>query len=253
MIDPTRFDRDPEALAWARAKVQEAIDKAERAANSKTVNPEDRDVWRRTAFFMGHELLTREHAVHGAFDERWPAYLAAVNATEGPAMTPSIGQIVHYVSYRTPGGKYIPQCQDAIITEVTPLEGEDAAQADIENWDDDQRFHVSLAVLNPPELFFKRFQDEAHKRGGTWHWPDEPVGVGSPGVLRHAETEPDCPHCPDGHTPPTRGSQPWHARVGPERDGDGQPTTIHVARSGGAHVAESDAQWIYDRLNGATA
>lgn len=57
------------------------------------------------------------------------------------------------------------------------------------------------------------------------------------------------PHCPDGHTPPTGGSQPWSAWVGPERDGDGQPTTIHVARSAGAHVAESDAQWIRDRLN----
>ncbi|MEV8398794.1 hypothetical protein [Streptomyces niveus] len=61
-----------------------------------------------------------------------------------------------------------------------------------------------------------------------------------------------CPHCPDGHTPPDGGSQPWGAYVSSERDGDGQPTTIHVARSGGAHVAESDAQWIRDRLNPTT-
>ena len=59
----------------------------------------------------------------------------------------------------------------------------------------------------------------------------------------------DCEHCPDGHTPADRGSQPWGAWVGPERDGDGQPTTIHVARSGGAHVAEADAEWIRQRLN----
>lgn len=59
----------------------------------------------------------------------------------------------------------------------------------------------------------------------------------------------DCPHCPDGHTPPTSGSQPWAAWVGPERDGDGQPLTIHVARSAGAHVAESDAAWVRARLN----
>ncbi len=64
------------------------------------------------------------------------------------------------------------------------------------------------------------------------------------------EASGDCPHCPDGHTPPDRGSQPWSAWVGPERDGDGQPTTIHVARSAGAHVAESDAEWIRARLNG---
>lgn len=63
------------------------------------------------------------------------------------------------------------------------------------------------------------------------------------------DTDP-CPHCPDGHTPPDGGSQPWCAWVGPQRDGDGQPTQITVARSGGAHVAESDAQWIRDRLNG---
>lgn len=59
-----------------------------------------------------------------------------------------------------------------------------------------------------------------------------------------------CEHCPDGHTPPDGGSQPWGVWVGPARDGDGQPTTIHVARTGGAHVAESDADWIRDRLNG---
>ncbi|MET9818316.1 hypothetical protein [Streptomyces sp. NPDC006355] len=59
-----------------------------------------------------------------------------------------------------------------------------------------------------------------------------------------------CPHCPDGYTPADGGSQPWHAWVGPERDGDGQPAVIHVARSAGAHVAESDAEWIRARLNG---
>lgn len=62
-----------------------------------------------------------------------------------------------------------------------------------------------------------------------------------------------CPHCPDGHTPPTGGSQPWGVYVGPERDGDGQPTTIHVMRSGGAHVAESDAEWVHQVLNGKEA
>ncbi|WP_405699088.1 hypothetical protein OG209_05205 [Streptomyces sp. NBC_01383] len=76
-------------------------------------------------------------------------------------------------------------------------------------------------------------------------------------VLQQIETEPryklvpGCEHCPDGHTPPDCGSQPWAAWVGAERDGDGQPMTIHVARSAGAHVAESDAQWIRARLNGA--
>lgn len=56
-----------------------------------------------------------------------------------------------------------------------------------------------------------------------------------------------CPHCPDGHKRPDR--QPWSAWVSEARDGDGQPMTIHVARSNGAHVAESDAQWIREQLN----
>ena len=59
-----------------------------------------------------------------------------------------------------------------------------------------------------------------------------------------------CPHCPDGHTPPDGGSQPWAAYLAPVRDGDGQPVTIHVCRSAGAHLAESDAQWVRERLNG---
>ncbi|MFC9085328.1 type II toxin-antitoxin system HicB family antitoxin [Nocardiopsis dassonvillei] len=58
-----------------------------------------------------------------------------------------------------------------------------------------------------------------------------------------------CPHCPDGHTPPTSGAQPWNTYVGPARDSDGQPTQIIVMRSAGAHVAESDAEWVYDVLN----
>ncbi|MFI7315174.1 hypothetical protein [Streptomyces hygroscopicus] len=65
------------------------------------------------------------------------------------------------------------------------------------------------------------------------------------------ELVPGCPHCPDGHTPPTHG-QPWGAYVGPERDGDGQPVRLYVERVGGAHVAESDAQWVRDRLNAPT-
>jgi hypothetical protein len=60
----------------------------------------------------------------------------------------------------------------------------------------------------------------------------------------------NCPHCPDGHTLPNGGSQPWAVYVSSERDGDGQPTALIVARSAGAHVAESDAEWIRRRLNG---
>jgi hypothetical protein len=61
-------------------------------------------------------------------------------------------------------------------------------------------------------------------------------------------TEAPCPHCPDGHKRPDH--QPWAAWVTEARDGDRQPTTIHISRSDGSHVAESDAEWIRDVLNG---
>lgn len=79
---------------------------------------------------------------------------------------PSIGQIVHYVSYGTPGGEYKKACRAAIITQVyEPDDGFVAA--------------VSLAVLNPTGMFFNEvcrydgyFEDEV-QRGGTWHWPEQ--------------------------------------------------------------------------------
>jgi len=54
-----------------------------------------------------------------------------------------------------------------------------------------------------------------------------------------------CPHCPDGH----KVHQPWGAWVRPHRDSDGQPVSITVMPSAGAHVAESDAEWIRELLN----
>ncbi|GAA2192792.1 hypothetical protein [Streptomyces bangladeshensis] len=97
--------------------------------------------------------------------------------------------------------------------------------------------------------------EAVHGHGGHTRivWDDEPADDPM-AVLRAIEDAPryelvpGCPHCPDGHTPPDHG-QPWGAFIGPERDGDGQPTQIIVARVAGAHVAESDAAWIQARLN----
>lgn len=69
---------------------------------------------------------------------------------------PSIGRIVHYVSYGTPNGEYKPQCRAAIITEVI------------------SEIMVSLCILNPEGLIFKTVKyDETTKAGGTWHWPEQ--------------------------------------------------------------------------------
>jgi hypothetical protein len=73
---------------------------------------------------------------------------------------PSIGRIVHYVSYGTPGGEYISKCRAAIIAEVSTKRTDPS--------------EVGLCVLNPTGIFFDRqvrLSQEAHT-GGTWHWPE---------------------------------------------------------------------------------
>ncbi len=85
---------------------------------------------------------------------------------------PSVGRIVHYVSYGTPGGEYTSQCRAAIVT-------------DLANDEEPGVEVVGRAGLNPPGMFFNRAaSDEGGTsdtpgapaarsyRGGTWHWPE---------------------------------------------------------------------------------
>ena len=67
---------------------------------------------------------------------------------------PTIGRVVHYVSYGSPGGEYQSECRCAMVTEINPQD-------------------IGLAVLNPTGLFFDRQvrQSEVKHTGGTWHWP----------------------------------------------------------------------------------
>ncbi|WP_369214416.1 hypothetical protein [Streptomyces flavofungini] len=103
---------------------------------------------------------------------------------------------------------------------------------------------VRWAGDRPSTVFWERLEDAAHVHGYgghtriVWDDPEPPT------------QDMTCPYCPDGHTLPDGGSQPWGVFVGSERDGDGQPTQIIVARTAGAHVAESDAEWMRTRLNG---
>lgn len=97
-------------------------------------------------------------------------------------MKPSVGRIVHYVSFGTPGGEYGKECRAAVVTEVQG----------------DPQASVGLCVLNPTGQFFNRavphdsgvcqtlpHQDATHTalgdpvlcssrcyEGGTWHWPE---------------------------------------------------------------------------------
>ena len=91
-------------------------------------------------------------------------------------MKPSVGRIVHYVSYGTPGGEFTSECRAAIITEVGTgrfvlknLAGEVIVDEPEEN-----PWTVSLCVLNPTGQFFNvgvPHNEDSHK-GGTWHWPE---------------------------------------------------------------------------------
>ena len=59
----------------------------------------------------------------------------------------------------------------------------------------------------------------------------------------------ECHHCPDGHAEPT--SRPWGVFVTTMLDGDGQPNYLVVGPSKGAHVSESDAEWLRELIRGA--
>lgn len=61
------------------------------------------------------------------------------------------------------------------------------------------------------------------------------------------ETEDACPHCSPRHGDPDTCS--WGVYVNSDRDGDGQPIRLTVMKSDGAHVAESDAEWLRKKLS----
>jgi hypothetical protein len=68
---------------------------------------------------------------------------------------PSVGRIVHYQSYGTPGGEYSPMPRAAVVTDVT--EGSST---------------VGLCVLNPIGMFFNRdVPFSAEPKPGHWNWP----------------------------------------------------------------------------------
>lgn len=85
--------------------------------------------------------------------------------------TPHVGDVVHYVSYGTPGGEYASQCRAAIVAEVYP--GQGPAFLSGGEVSEGEPAVCALVVLNPTGLFFNDCeQDENDKLGGTWHWPE---------------------------------------------------------------------------------
>jgi hypothetical protein len=72
-------------------------------------------------------------------------------------MKPSIGRIVHYVAYGTPGGEYKAGAHRAAV--VTQVHSDTC---------------VDLCILNPTGLFFgtSLLLDSTGEKPGSWHWPE---------------------------------------------------------------------------------
>jgi len=68
--------------------------------------------------------------------------------------TPTVGDIVLYLAYGTPGGEYKKQYRAAIITDVA----------------DPEKEIVTLAILNPTGIFFSPPipKDDGSHKSGTW-------------------------------------------------------------------------------------
>lgn len=78
----SRFDHDPEALAWARAKVQAEIDRADEFATqlAAATDPENADRWAFVARHLRRTLLgDTDSCVMGRFDTRLPELAKAID------------------------------------------------------------------------------------------------------------------------------------------------------------------------------
>lgn len=73
---------------------------------------------------------------------------------------PAIGEIVHYVSYGTPGGEFTQKCRAAIVADLP--DDEKAVERNL----------AALVVHNPSGVFFNSvpYADPSENKGGTWHW-----------------------------------------------------------------------------------
>jgi hypothetical protein len=83
--DLSRFDSDSDALAWARAKVQQKIDRCrefERQCKDKG-DSEQASAWRKRANMMHMWFIGGEGCVIAAFDERFPQVVEMRATSEG--------------------------------------------------------------------------------------------------------------------------------------------------------------------------
>jgi hypothetical protein len=84
--EPVDYDRDPAALAWARAKIQREIDRMvdfERQATERGTSDPKR--WRMFGNLLRRQFIGGQGCVIAAFDERLPQYVGLGRISgEGP-------------------------------------------------------------------------------------------------------------------------------------------------------------------------
>lgn len=87
---------------------------------------------------------------------------------------PSVGRMVHYVAYGTPGGEFpAGVCRAAVVTEVESLDAQVGRETAKGPWLSARGPVVGLCVMNPTGLFFNRSVPyDADRKPGTWHWPE---------------------------------------------------------------------------------
>ena len=83
-------------------------------------------------------------------------------------MKPTVGRIVHYQSYGTPGGEYKSEPRAAIITAVQEYDPLNP----VAKLDDELSYRVSLFIANPTGVFFnENVTFNAEGKPGCWRWP----------------------------------------------------------------------------------
>lgn len=118
---------------------------------------------------------------------------------------PSVGDVVHYQSYGTPGGEYLPVPRAAIITAASGPTDPPSTDEPPEN------FAVGLCVLNPTGLFFKEeIPFAANPTPGHWNWlPNVDVDSEIQALVELGENRP-CRRCDGcGRVANSEDAEPW--------------------------------------------
>jgi hypothetical protein len=75
-----------------------------------------------------------------------------------PNINPTVGRMVYYKSYGTPGGEFPSVDRAAVITEVGSF-----------GTSEEPETRVRLCVLNPDGMFFTKFLKQGQEPG-QWDW-----------------------------------------------------------------------------------